>query len=106
MFYINDGTSTLYYRITYLLNQTYKKSSNILLILIIVSLPLISNCIVLEPCLEPPIETYSSSPASDLENGFIVKHPDGSYSIFINGTTKTTMDPDDELLSKYPVITE
>lgn len=106
MFYINDGTSTLYYRITYLLNQTYKKSSNILLILIIISLPLISNCIVLEPYLEPPIETYSTTPASDLENGFIVKHPDGSYSIYINGTKITTMNPDNKLLSKYPIITE
>ena len=34
-FYINDGTSTTYYLIEYLFNRSYKKSTNILLILLI-----------------------------------------------------------------------
>ena len=105
-FYINDGSSTLYYRIMYLLNRNYKKSTNALLILIILLIPLISNCIVLEPYITPSVDVYSSSSASDLENGFILKHSDGSYSLYIKGNMETISEPDSDLLSQYPVITE
>ena len=105
-FYINDGSSTLYYRIMYLLNRNYKKSTNALLILIILLVPLISNYIVLEPYITPSVDVYSSSSASDLENGFILKHSDGSYSLYIKGNMETISEPDSDLLSQYPVITE
>lgn len=105
-FYINDGSSTLYYRIMYLLNRNYKKSTIALLILIILLIPLISNCIVLEPYITPSVDVYSSSSASDLENGFILKHSDGSYSLYIKGNMETISEPDSDLLSQYPVITE
>ena len=105
-FYINDGSSTLYYRIMYLLNRNYKKSTNALLILIILLVPLISNCIVLEPYIAPSVDEYSSTSANDLENGFILKHSDGSYSLYINGSMETISEPDSDLLSQYPIITE
>ena len=105
-FYINDGSSTLYYRIMYLLNRNYKKSTNALLILIILLVPLISNCIVLEPYIAPSVDEYSSTSANDLENGFILKHSDGSYSLYINGSMETISEPDSDLLSQCPIITE
>lgn len=105
-FYINDGTSTLEYRIGYLFNRNYKKSTNIILILMILLVPLISNSIVWEPYISPPMNEYFSSSANALENGFILKHSDGSYSLYINGNMEKISEPDDDLLSKYPVITE
>lgn len=105
-FYINDGTSTLYYRIEYLFNQNYKKSTNILMILIILSLPLVSNTIVLEPYIIPSIDEYYSISANNLEDGFILQHADGSYSLYINGKMKIISRPDDDLLAKYPIISE
>lgn len=106
-FYVNDGTSTLYYRIMYLLNKDYKKSTNAFLMLVILLVPLISNSIVLEPYITPKGIEYSySSSASDLEDGFILKHSDGSYSLYINGNMETISETDSDLLSRYPVITE
>lgn len=105
-FYVEDGKRTLYYRMMYLLNPNYKKSTNILIILAIIFMPWVSNSFVLEPCWNPPLDDYSVSPASELEDGFILKHADGSYSFYIHGTMKEISEPDKDFLSQYPVISE
>lgn len=94
-FYINDGSSTLYYRIEYLFNQSYKKSTNALLILIILSLPLVSNSIVLEPFHELPIDESNYYIGSEFEEGYILHHKDGSYTLYFNEETfeLTELDP-------------
>lgn len=94
-FYINDGSSTLYYRIMYLLNRNYKKSTNALLILVILLVPLISNSIVLEPFHEAPLTENHYFLNSELENSYIIHHKDGSYTLYFNGETfeLTEIDP-------------
>lgn len=105
-FYINDGTSTLSYRIQYLLESNYKKSTNSILILVIFLIPLISNSIILEPYILPELNDNTINPADELEDGFILEHRDGTYSLYKNGNIEKIDKPDDKLLSKYPIICE
>lgn len=104
-FYINDGTSTLYYRIEYLFNQNYKKSTNALLILIILSLPLISNSIVLEPFHKAPFNENNYFHNSELESSYIIHHKNGTYTLYFNDETfeLTEIDP---IFKDLPIIEE
>lgn len=77
-----------------------------MLILLILLVPLISNSIVLEPYISPPVDEYFSMSANTLEDGFILQHADGTYSLYINGNMETIPEPDSDLLSQYPIVKE
>lgn len=104
-FYINDGTSTLYYRIEYLFNQSYKKSTNVLLILIILSFPLASNSIVLEPFHKVPLNDNNYFLNTELESSYIIHHKDGTYTLYFNGEAFELTEMD-SAFEDLPIIEE
>ena len=104
-FYINDGSYTLYYRVMYLLNKTYKKSTNIFLVVIIFLIPLLSNSIVLEPFYEAPLEENDYFLPSELNNDYIIQHSDGTYTLHSGGDTFKLKEID-PIFKDVPIIKE
>lgn len=106
-FYINDGSGTLHYRINYLLNRHYKKSTNTLLIGVIILLPLLSNYIVLEPFYEAPLDKDKDEFILPSEAGddFIIQHKDGTYTIYFVGEVYHTEEID-PIFEYLPIIKE
>lgn len=78
---------------------------NILLIIILLSLPLVSNSIVLEPFHNVPLNDNNYFLNSKLESSYIIHHKDGTYTLYFNDETfeLTEIDPAFEDL---PIIEE
>lgn len=106
-FYINDGTSTMYYRIEYLFNRSYKKSTNILLILLILCIPILSNTIILEPYYEESLITTGTFSSDDLfEDGYLIKNDDGSYSLYVDEKKIPISNPSNLIDSGIKILEE
>ena len=82
-----------------------KESTNALLILIILSLPLISNSIVLEPFHKAPFNENNYFHNSELESSYIIHHKNGTYTLYFNDETfeLTEIDP---IFKDLPIIEE
>lgn len=106
-FYINDGTSTTYYRIEYLFNRSYKKSTNILLILLILCIPILSNTIILEPYYEESLITTGTFSSDDLfEDGYLIKNDDGTYSLYVDAKKIPISNPSNLIDSGIKIVEE
>lgn len=105
-FLIGDDEKVLSYRINYLLNSNYKKHTNWLLLLIVLLVPFSTNSIVFEAYTPPPINDYMTQPADFKQESFILKHADGTYSLFTNGKLKKIKNINDDLYSNLPIINE
>ncbi|MGM9947689.1 M56 family metallopeptidase [Floccifex sp.] len=105
-FFIGDDENVLSYRINYLLNSNYRKNTNWLLLFLILLLPFTTNSIVFEAYTPPPIDNYTTKPADSVKESFILKHADGTYSLFIEGKFEKIDDINDELYSNLPIINE
>ena len=105
-FLIGDDENVLSYRINYLLNSNYRKNSNRLLLFLVLLLPFTTNSIVFEAYNSPPVDDYTTKPADSVQESFILKHKDGTYSLFVNGKFKKIDDINNELYSDLPIINE
>ncbi|MSS00932.1 M56 family metallopeptidase [Floccifex porci] len=103
---ILENKETLKYRIHYLINSKFNKKSNIVLILSIVLLPFLSNCIIFEASYEAPEEDGPYVEISDIENGYIVHHKDGTYTLHMNDMEVSISSISEPPFSELPVIVE
>lgn len=105
-FLIGDDKKVLSYRINYLLCSDYKRKTNWLLLLIILLFPFTTNSTIFEAYSSPPIDDYITKPADYKKESFILKHTDGTYSLFTNGKLKRIDDINNNLYSNLPIINE
>jgi len=93
-FLLQENSCTLSYRINYLTKSNFKKKSNAILLAFLVVLPFISNTIILEPWHDYPNQMDNTFSDNDLiENGYLVKNSDGTYTLFYNGNQSFIKDP-------------
>lgn len=93
-FLLQENSCTLSYRINYLTKSNFKKKSNAILLAFLVVLPFISNTIILEPWHDYPNQMDNTFSDNDLiENGYLVKNSDGTYTLFYNGNQSVIKDP-------------
>ena len=77
----------------------------VLLILIILSLPLISNSIVLEPFHKAPFNENNYFHNSELESSYIIHHKNGTYTLYFNDET-FELTESDPIFKDLPIIEE
>lgn len=93
-FLLQENSKTLSYRINYLTKSNFKKKSNVILLSFLVLLPFISNTIILEPWHDYPNQIDNTFSDNDLvENGYLVRNSDGTYTLFYNGNQSVINDP-------------
>lgn len=103
---IQDNAQILKYRINYLLDGMYKKKTNKLFMFIVFCLPLLTNSIIFESHFDTPKEEgiYEQS---DIDEGHIIKHKDGTYELILKGESLGTIkNPNDEAFKNIPIIDE
>ena len=107
-FLIDDSSNVLEYRIRYILEESFMKKTNYLLLVVICSLVFFSNSIIFEasfpaPSAETPYVTVSED---TLDNAYIIQHKDGTYTLFIDGEQGSIEDPTVSPFSEIPIIKE
>lgn len=107
-FLIDDSSNVLEYRIRYILEESFMKKTNYLLLVVICSLVFFSNSIIFEasfpaPSAETPYVTISED---TLNNAYIIQHKDGTYTLFIDGEQGSIEDPTVSPFSEIPIIKE
>lgn len=105
--FIKDSSEILSYRVHYLLDGDFiKKTKSIFLVLLCI-LPFLSNMIIFEAAYYDCELTKGTLSNEDLlENGYILQHKDGSYSLILNKQEIKYGDSIPKDFSQLPVITE
>lgn len=105
-FIVGDDEKILTYRIQYLLNSNYSFKTNVFALFILLLFPILTNLVIFEAYTPPPVEDYYvKSVESEIAN-FILKHEDGTYSLFKNGVFEEITDFDSGAYSGLPIIDE
>lgn len=107
-FLIEDNKNILEYRIRYLLAGSFRKKTNMLLLIILMTLPFASNSLVLESYFQTPKNIVSDYLTIDdiVDKGYLLHKKDGSWMLVI-GDTKITIDNVNELnISLMKVVEE
>ena len=97
-FFLQENLKVISYRIHYLLNSDFKKKSNVLILLVIILLPFISNTIILEPWHEYPHKNDGTFSETDLIEDAYLFEENGSYYIMINNK-KSPISNSDEFIN-------
>ena len=80
------------------MNSDFKKKSNVLILLVIILLPFISNTIILEPWHEYPHKNDGTFSETDLIEDAYLFEENGSYYIMINNK-KSPISNSDEFIN-------
>lgn len=105
-FLIGDDENVLSYRINYLLYSNYQRKTSWLLLFIVLLFPFTTNSIVFEAYTPPPADDYTTKPEDFIQENFILKHTDGTYSLYVDGKLKRINDINNDLYSNLPIINE
>ena len=105
-FLIDDSSNVLEYRIRYILEESFMKKTNYLLLVVICSLVFFSNSIIFEASFPAPSEEtpYVTISEDTLDNAYIIQHKDGTYTLFIDGEQGSIEDPTVSPFSEIPII--
>lgn len=102
-FLIDENVNKLNYRIQYLQAGQFKKKTSPLLLILVLVLSLFSNLIVFESYYEiPPNDTEGLIPEDQIEEGYIIAHEDGSYT-FCYGDDQQAIINDPEFLMEQGI---
>ena len=101
-FMIQDNAHVLEYRINYLM---YRKKTSKILMIVVLTLPLLTNSIILESAFEPP-NNEDMYDQSDIDKGYIIKHKDGTYELVLDKIRVKISNPNDECFKDVPIIEE
>lgn len=104
-FMIQDNAHILEYRINYLMDGMYRKKTNRILMIVVLTLPLLTNSIILESAFEPP-NNENMYDQSDIDKGYIIKHKDGTYELVFSKIRAKILNPNDECFKDVPIIEE
>ncbi len=102
--FIDDGALSLKHRIDFLLKGGPKRRTSILLLSIALTIPFLSNSVIIEPSYLNDPQTEDTYSQDMIDDSYIIKHKDGSYTIVIQEEEYTL----DELpiSSDIPIIEE
>lgn len=92
---INDQVSILEYRINYLLKGEITKKTKFVIMIFLVSLPFLSNAIMLEPYYYDNMmkKGYGYTAEYIVEHCEVIHHKDGTYGLMLNGKEGSLLDP-------------
>lgn len=102
-FFVQESPNVLLYRINYLLDSDFKRKSNILILLIVILLPFISNVIILEPWYEYPHKNDGTISDTELMEEAYLCEENGTYYIIINNEKSSVSDPDELINMGIPL---
>ena len=104
-FMIQDNAHVLEYRINYLMDGMYRKKTSKILMIVVLTLPLLTNSIILESEFDSPNskEIYDQS---DIDKGYIIKHKDGTYELVFGKKRVEISNPKIECFKDIPIIEE
>lgn len=105
-FFLQENLNVISYRIHYLLNSDFKKKSNVLILLVIILLPFISNVIILEPWHEYPHKNDGTFSETDLIEDAYLFEENGAYYIMINNKKSPISNPDEFINMRVPLREE
>lgn len=73
--------------------------------IVVLTLPLLTNSIILESEFDSPNskEIYDQS---DIDKGYIIKHKDGTYELVLGKTRFKISNPNDDCFKAVPIIEE
>lgn len=86
--------------------ECIEKKTNRILMIVVLTLPLLTNSIILESAFEPPNNDEDMYDQSDIDKGFIIKHKDGTYELVFSKIRAKILNPNDECFKDVPIIEE
>ena len=81
--FIDDGALSLKHRIDFLLKGEPKRRTSLLFLAIALTVPFLSNSVIIEPSYLNDPQTEDTYSQEVIEDSYIIKHKDGSYTIVI-----------------------
>lgn len=100
---IDESIKVLEYRINYMIENKYKKKTNILLLATLILFPFLTNSIILEPSFPAPDEHELLS-EKDLKNGYITVNKDGTYTFHVGKFKGIINNPKSKEFKDIPII--
>lgn len=73
--------------------------------IVVLALPLLTNCIILESAFDPP-NNEDFYDQSDIDKGYIIKHKDGTYELVFGKMRVEISNPNDDCFKAVPIIKE
>ena len=106
-FFLAENQSILSYRVQYLLDSKWNKKTNRALLLVVITLPLITNLIIFEPYYEYSPQTDGTWSEQDIhDRGHLIHHRDGSYTFYMDGQEATIENVQDPVFKDLEIVEE